>query len=345
MACGLANREHRDEFHGASLIESASNHTAKEGFLREALEVLKATVREWLDDKASRLAAGLSFYTTLSLAPLLLLIVSIVGLVVGPEDVQRALADQAEDLIGESGRELVRTVFANADRSGGILGTVFGLLVLAMGATGMVAQIQEALNLIWGVERLPGSGIRNFLRKRIVSFAAILGIGFLLLVSLVASTAVSLLADWTSGFVGGSETMLRAFDFVISFVLFSVVFAFMYKFLPDVIVHWRDVWIGGVATAGLFVVGKLLVGVYLGSSGTASAYGVFGSLVVVLVWVYYSSQIVFFGAELTQVLARRYGSGIEPEEGARWLPGSDGSGDKERRSVGPGDAPREHGRA
>lgn len=305
------------------------------GFLREAFDILKTTVQKWLDDKASRLAAALSFYTILSLAPLLLLIVSIVGLVVGPDEIQKAVSDQAQSLIGDSGKELVGAVFANADRSSGILGTIFGLLILAFGATGVVAQLQDALNLIWHVERQPGGGVRSFLRKRILSFASILGIGFLLLVSLVASAAISVLADWMSGFVANSESVLRLFDFAVSLVLFSLVFAFMYKFLPDVIIHWRDVWIGGVATAIFFAAGKFLLGVYLGSSSTASAYGAFGSLVVVLVWVYYSSQIVFFGAELTQVLARRYGSGLAPEEGARWLPEAgrrDGQREGERLS-------------
>ena len=181
--------------------------------MREAFDILKTTVQKWLDDKASRLAAALSFYTILSLAPLLLLIVSIGGLVVGPDEIQKAVSDHAQSLIGDSGKELVGAVFANADRSSGILGTIFGLLILAFGATGVVAQLQDALNLIWHVERQPGGGVRSFLRKRILSFASILGIGFLLLVSLVASAAISVLADWMSGFVANSKSVLRLFDF------------------------------------------------------------------------------------------------------------------------------------
>lgn len=295
------------------------------GLLRRAFDLVKAAGREWLDDKASRLAAALSFYTILSLAPLLLLVVSIVGLILGPAETEKALVDQAGSMIGESGEDLVRTVFANADRSGGILGTIVGFVVLAFGATGMVTQVQDTLNLIWEVEPSPGKGVRNTLEKRLVSFVVILAIGVLLLASLVASAAMGVVAQWMDTFLGGSEWILRLLDLAFSLALFSFVFAFTYKFLPDVRIAWGDVWIGGVVTAVLFAVGKFLVGIYLGSSGTGSAYGAFGSLVAVVVWVYYSSQIVFFGAEFTQVYARRYGSGLTPEDGAQWVQGADGT--------------------
>ncbi len=290
------------------------------GVLREIFTVLKKTVQEWLDDKASRLAAALSFYATLSLAPLLLLIVSIVGLVIGESETRGVLAQQAQSLVGDSGKTIVDTVFANADHSSGILGTIFGFVILAFGATGVVGQIQEALNTVWGVERTTGSGVWNFARKRLISFVAILAIGLLLLVSLIAGSALSLVGDWIGGSLGEAQWTLRAFDILFSFVVFSILFTFAYKFLPDVKIRWADVWIGGTATAVLFVIGKFLVSIYLGSKGTASAYGAFGSLVIFLIWVYYSAQVMFFGAEFTQVYARRHGSGLEPEEGAKRIP-------------------------
>lgn len=283
--------------------------------------LLKDTITAWREDKVSRLAAALSFFTILSLVPLLLLIVSMVGLFIGEGRTEEAIVERAGSLVGESGRELVRIILSNADRSaGGVLSAVIGFALLVFGATGVVAQLQEALNVVWGVEPAQG-GVKGFIRKRVLSFGVVLGVGFLLLVSLGFGATVSLVAGLIGDSVGHAELVLRLMDVGSSLVLFTGLFAFMFKFLPDAVIAWRDVGVGALVTAVLMVVGKLLLGVYLGASGTASTYGAFGALVAVLIWIYYSAQIMFLGAEFTQVYAGRHGSQFVPEEHAQLRPG------------------------
>ncbi|MHB9150416.1 MAG: YihY/virulence factor BrkB family protein [Thermoleophilia bacterium] len=231
--------------------------------------------------------------------------------------------------MGESGRELVRIVLANADRSsGGVFSAVAGFAMLVFGATGVVAQLQEALNVVWGVEPA-GGGVKGFIRKRVLSFGVVLGAGLLLLVSLGFGAAVSFIAGLIDDSLGHAGLVLRLMDVGSSLVLFTGLFAFMFKFLPDAVIAWRDVGVGALVTAVLLVIGKFLIGIYLGASSTASTYGAFGTLVVVLIWIYYSAQTMFLGAEFTQVYARLHGSRIVPEEHARWRPGRRVLGDKE----------------
>lgn len=289
--------------------------------MKAAHGLLRDTITAWREDKVSRLAAALSFFSILSLVPLLLLIVSVVGLFIGEGRTEEAVVERAGSLVGESGRELVRIVLSNADRSaGGVLSAVVGFAILVFGATGVVTQLQEALNAIWGVESAEG-GVRGFIRKRLLSFGAVLGVGFLLLVSLGFGAAVSVIAGLVGDPLGNAELVLRLMDVGSSLVLFTGLFAFMFKFLPDAVIAWRDVGVGALVTAVLLVVGKLLIGIYLSSSSTASTYGAFGTLVAVLIWIYYSAQIMFLGAEFTQVYAHRHGSRIVPEAHARWRPG------------------------
>ena len=289
--------------------------------LRNAADFLVAMIKDWLEDDAPSLAAALAFYTLLSLAPLLLIIVSLTGLVVGDDSARSAILDQTQSIVGSEGTRVIRTVLDNAQSTGGgIVGAVAGVAVLLFGATGVFGQLQKALNRAWEVEPIPGHGVRNFLAKRLLSLTAVIGIGFLLLVSLALSAAITAIAGWAGDYVGAPELLLRIGDVTFSLVVFFLFFVFAFKVLPDVEVSWKDVWVGALVTAVLFIVGKTLIGLYLGHTSTASSYGAFGSLVVLLVWIYYSAQVLFLGAEFTQVWARRYGSRLRPEEGAQWLP-------------------------
>lgn len=281
----------------------------------EVLSLLKETFREWREDKASRLAAALAYYTVLSLAPLLIIVVAFVGFFYGSEEAQAEIAAQATEALGERGAEAVTDMLASASGPGaGIVATLIGVATLLLGATGVFGQLQAALNQIWDVEEKKGGGIGGLLRSRLLSFGMILGIGFLLLVSLVLSAAVGALTNFFAENLPVPSFVLALSDFALSFLLVSLLFALMYRLLPDAEVAWGDVWVGALFTAFLFAAGKLALGFYLGNSAVGSAYGAAGSLVVVLVWVYYSAQILLFGAEFTQVYANRHGSRIVPTE-------------------------------
>ena len=197
-----------------------------------------------------------------------------------------------------------------------MIATLVGIIILMVGAAGVVGQLQISLNTIWGVQLKPGQGIWGLIRQRFISFAMILGIGFLLLVSLVISAVLSSLTQVLGTFLGGTALVAHGLDLVVSFTFVSVLFAMIYKFLPDVQIHWQDVWIGAAITSFLFTIGKFLIGLYLGTSGVTSIYGVAASLITILLWVYYSSLIFFLGAEFTHIFAKDYGSGVLPSENA-----------------------------
>ena len=280
--------------------------------------LLKESFKEWKDDGALDLGASLAYYTIFSLAPMLLIALSIASLFWDRGQLQGQLVGQMEGLVGRQGAEAVQTMLANASREGsGVVGTIIGFVTILFGATGLFAALQKTLNRIWEVEAKPDQGIWSFVRTRILSFGMVLGIGFLLLVSLVFSTAVAALDQWAQGMVPGAEVLFRVLTFVVSIALITGLFAMIFKFLPDVKIQWRDVWVGAAATALLFTIGKFLIGLYLGRSTVASSYGAAGSVIILLLWVYYSAQILFFGAEFTQVYASRYGSMIQPDEHAR----------------------------
>lgn len=285
--------------------------------LKAGFDVLKESFKEWKDDDALQLGAALAYYTIFSLAPLLLIAISVAGLFFGREAAQGQIVHQIDQLVGRQGAAAIQTMVANAGRYGsGVLGTAVGIVTILFGATGVFVQLQNALNRIWNVEARPGQGIWSFLRTRFLSFGMVLGVGFLLLVSLVISAAISALDSWVTGLFPGAEVLIGIASFLIGLAFITLLFAMIFKFLPDVEIAWRDVWVGAAVTTALFLVGKVLIGLYLGNSSVASGYGAAGSLVVLLLWIYYSTQILFFGAELTEVYAARYGSRIVPSEHA-----------------------------
>jgi membrane protein len=280
-------------------------------------DLVKETFSEWSKDKASRLAAALSYYTIFSVAPLLIIAVAVAGLVFGREAATRQLTAEAQGLLGPQGAEAIQTLLQNAGKTGaGIVATVVGIGTLLLGASGAFAQLQDALNTIWEVKPKPGRGIRGMLRDRFLSFSLVLAIGFLLLVSLILSAALAAVGKYLAGVLPLSSALMQGLNFALSFAATTFLFALIFKVLPDVRIRWRDVWIGAAVTALLFSIGRFLIGLYLGRSSVSSAYGAAGSLVVVLVWVYYSAQILLLGAEFTQVYASKFGRGMTPKPNA-----------------------------
>lgn len=275
--------------------------------------LLKTTFAEWQEDKASRLAAALAYYTIFSMAPLVIIVLGIIGFVFGQDLAGNYLIEQVQSLVGQHGAELVQSIIENASQpSTSIIATLIGLGTLLFGATGVFAQLQDALNTVWGVTPRPDKGIIKIIETRFTSLTIVLGIGFLLLVSLIISAVLSAL----NGLVFSGLPLGQAINIVVSFGVITFLFAMIYKILPDVKIQWSDVWIGSAVTALLFVFGKFLLGFYLGNQSFGSTYGAAGSILILLLWVYYSAQIFLFGAEFTQVYAKRYGSRIMPDEDA-----------------------------
>jgi membrane protein len=248
----------------------------------------------------------------------LIIVIAVAGFAFGREAAQNQIVETIQGMIGEDGAQAIQGMIQNASNKPqtGMISTLLGIITLVIGAGGVVGQLQTSLNKIWGVAPKRGQGLWGFVRQRFISFAMILGIGFLLLVSLVVSTLLAAFTQLMGALLGGSAVIAHALDLLVSFVFVTALFAMIYKFLPDVRIQWRDVWIGAALTAFLFTIGKSLIGLYLGSSGVTSAYGAAGSLITVLLWVYYSSLIFFLGAEFTQVYATQYGSGVAPSEHA-----------------------------
>ncbi|HET9622277.1 MAG TPA: YihY/virulence factor BrkB family protein [Kofleriaceae bacterium] len=281
------------------------------------MDVLKETGNDWIDDKAPRLAASLALYTLMSLAPLLILAVSVAGLMFGDDAARGQIAHQLSGVLGAKGALAIQDILANAKApSSGVLGTVVGLALALFGASGVFGELQGTLNTIWDVDTKPGRGVMGFLRDRFFSFTLVLGVAFLLLVSLVLSAVLATVGAYFEHRLPGGSVMWQIVNFGVSFGVTTLLFAMIYKIVPDVTIQWRDVWIGALATAALFTLGKLGIALYVGRSTVASPFGAAGSLVALVVWVYYSAQILFFGAELTQVYARRRGARIEPTKNA-----------------------------
>lgn len=279
--------------------------------------LLKETFKEWQDDKVTRLAAALAYYTMLSLAPLLIIVVSIAGFVFGEAAAAGEISAQISATVGESAADLIETAIAQAGQPGsGMFATIIGVITLILGATGVFAQLQDAMNTVWDVQPRPDQGVGGMVKKRITALAMVLGIGFLLLVSLTVSALLRGLNEYLSGVLPGGAIVWQVVNFVVSLAVITLLFAMIFKYLPDVHVSWGDVWVGALVTAILFTIGQFLLGFYFGSSAVGSAYGAAGSLVALLVWVYYSALIMFFGAEFTQVYARHQGARIVPDEGA-----------------------------
>jgi membrane protein len=285
---------------------------------KEILPILKETASEWMEDQAQSLGAALAYYTVFSLAPLLLIAIAIAGFFFGREAAQGQIFDQLRGLLGEASGKAMQDMVQNANTkpATGVMAALIGAVTLLFGASGVFGQLQTSLNSIWGVQPKPGRGVLGIIQDRILSFGFILVVGFLLLVSLLFTATIALVGEWFGGMVPGMEALIQILNSVLSLALITLLFATIFKFLPDAKIAWRDVWIGAFITAVLFTVGKFALGLYLGKSGVASSYGAAGSLIVLLLWVYYSSQILFFGAEFTQVYANRFGSHVAPADNA-----------------------------
>lgn len=275
------------------------------------IELLKQTFKEWQEDKASRLAAALAYYTAFSIAPLLVIVIAIAAFFLGEQAAQGQIVGKIQGLVGNNAAEAIQSMIQNSQKpTTGIVATLISVGVLLFGATNVFAQLQDALNTIWEVT--PKPGVKGLVKARFISFAMILGVGFLLLVSLVLSTFLSVVGSYLGGLFPDLQFIWSILNFIISFAVITLLFAMIYKFLPDVKITWSDVGIGAAITALLFTIGKSLLGLYLANSSIASTYGAAGSFVVLLLWVNYSAQILLFGAEFTQVYANKYGSKIVP---------------------------------
>jgi membrane protein len=285
--------------------------------IKTAWSMTKQTFSEWSNDKGGRLGAALSYYTVFSLAPLLLVIISIAGLVFGREAAEGSLFGQLSGLIGADAARLIQSAVAKASNTkGGVLGSIVGVVVLLAGATGVVSELQGALDTVWKVQPKPNRGIWGVVRTRLLSVAMILSLGFLLLVSLVVSAVLAALSGWLRATFGDVAVLSWLVDAVVALIVISTLIALIYKILPDAKVAWRDVWVGAVATAILFMIGKYLIGIYIGRASVGSAFGAAGSLAVLLVWIYYSAQLILLGAEFTRVYANRFGAKVLPSKHA-----------------------------
>lgn len=275
-----------------------------------AFGLAKTAVNAWLDDYAPSMGAALSYYTLFSIAPMLLIVIAVAGLVFGVEAVQGQIFGQLRGLLGDDAAKSIQELLASVSQPAeGIVATVIGLALVLVGATSVFGELQDALDRIWRAPaRAKGSGLWALLRSRLLSFGMILGIAFLLMVSLVFSAAMAALGKWWGGAFGDWEVLAQLLNVVLSFVLSTAVFAMIYKMMPRVKVQWPDVWLGAAVTSLLFTVGKFLIGLYIGRSGVASGFGAAGSLVIVLIWVYYSAQIFLLGAEFTWAYANTHGS-------------------------------------
>jgi membrane protein len=298
----------RDEL---ETIEARAGIPARAGVAREILSLMKKTVFAWINDYAPSMGAALAYYTMFSIAPLLLIVITIAGWVFGPEAARGEIVEQLSGLMGEDGAKAAEGMLAAVGKSGGgIWATVFGIFLLIFGATTVLAELQSNLDRIWKMpEKEKSSGLWGFLRARLLSFGLILGIAFLLMVSLLVSAGIAAIGRWYEVYLGNYELVLQGLDFVVSFFLFTTLFATIYKFMPQARVAWSDVWIGAAFTTVLFIVGKTLIGLYIGKSGIASGFGAAASMVVMLIWVYYSAQIFLLGAEFTHAYWEEIGSG------------------------------------
>jgi len=281
---------------------------------RVVWSLVSETFFEWMEDRAPRLGAALAFYTVFALAPGLLVITALAALLLGKDAAQVQIIDQVQELVGFSGAQAVQAAIESArDAGGSLAATTFGAITLLFALWGVFGELQDALNTIWGVTTRPGRGVIGAIKARFWSAAMVVGIGFLLIVSLAASAWLAALGTFVSRGLPLPAGVMETGNALLSFAVITCMFATIYKLLPDVKIAWGNVWTGAAVTALLFTLGKTLIGLYLGRSAVASVYGAAGSLIVILLWVYYSAQIVFFGAEFTKVYSRRFGTVVVPD--------------------------------
>src|SRR6266480_1363715 len=285
-------------------------------FVANSISLLKQTFSEWLEDKVPQLGAALAYYTVFSLAPLVLLLLAIVGFLFrnDPAGAWQKVTEQMSYFLDKSAVDVVQDIAQKASQPNkGVVATSIGILLALFGASGVFGQLQDALNTIWSVKAKPGVGIMGFIRSRFLSFAMVAGVCFLLLVSLVLESLLKSLSHYVQAMLPGGIVIALVVYSIFDLAVVVLLFACIFKFLPDVKIQWRDVWIGAVMTAIFFAIGKWALGLYLGSGTAASAYGAASSLITLLLWIYYSSQILLFGAEFTQVYAAEFGSPIKPD--------------------------------
>jgi membrane protein len=278
--------------------------------LRALLDLCKQSLASWRADYAQSMGAALAYYTVFSLAPLILIVIAVVGLVFGRDEVRGEIMEQISDLMGAEGAHAVQVMLEHLNRpTQGVVATVVGVGVLLFGATKVFGELQDAFDRIWRAPvRANANGLLDFVRARLLSFSVIMGIGFLLIASLIINAALAALGEWWAPYFGGWAQLAQHVNTAFGFATMTVGFAMIFKVMPRVSVLWRDGWVGALVTAVLFAIGKYLIGLYIGKTGIASGYGAAGSLVVVLVWVYYSAQIFLLGVEFTWVYAHEYGS-------------------------------------
>ncbi len=291
----------------------------------EIWQLLKTTCVEWWQDDTFRFAASLAFYTIFSLAPVLLIAVGVASLFLARETATEKIIAEVQKMIGDNGAQAIKQVLdASSGLGKSVSAIVTGVVTFLLGASAVFAELQTALNRIWDVESDPKSGIiLKVVFDRLRSFALALGVGFLLLVSLVLSAALTALHDYLNNWMPGVPALWQGVNIMVSFLAVGLLFAMIYKYLPDAKITWTNVWIGAAVTAALFTAGKYLISLYIGQTAMGSAFGAAGSFAVLLIWIYYSALICFFGAEFTQVYARRTGRGIQPKESARRLGNKD----------------------
>ena len=287
--------------------------------LKRTIKLLAQTGNEWIEDKAPQLGASIAFYTVFSLAPLILLVMSVFSLTLHKNTVaQDKIKSQVAQFAGSSSADVVGNIVQNnaSQPKKGILATVVGVVIALFGASGVFGALQDSLNTIWAVRAKPGQGIMGYIRARFISFAMVGGVCFLLLVSLAVSSLIEGFSNKINHALPGGTVLTTIINLVLNLLIITLLFAMIFKYLPDVKIAWRDVWIGAALTTVFFIVGKWGLGIYLGSGGASSAYGAAGAMISTLIWVYYTSQIVLFGAEFTQVYASEFGSHIQPEDHA-----------------------------
>lgn len=286
---------------------------------KSILGLIKATFKDWTEDKASRLGAALAYYAIFSIGPILVVTIAIAGWVFGDAASQGQVTSALRGVLGEDSAKLIEGMLKSANSTGsGIIAGVIGLVTLLLGAMGIFGQLKDALNTIWEVKPA-SSGIMGAIKKNGLSFLMVLGVGLLLLASMVINTLLSALGPFISQNIPGGALLWNIVNYAVTLALIAVVFAAMFKILPNVQFAWKDALIGGAVTSGLFLIGQFALGLYFGIAPPGSAFGAAASLVIVLVWIYYSAQILFLGAEFTQVYANQYGAGVEPEAGAHFV--------------------------
>jgi membrane protein len=298
------------------IVAGADALIPKRSYQKNIFSLLKNTATEWIADKCPQLGAALAYYTVFSLAPLVLVLLAVFGIVFGSNQTAREkIIGQLSYVLDPSGIKVMEEIASNVSKTKtGILATSIGIILGLLGASGVFGQLQDALNTIWSVKPKPGAGLWDFLRKRFLSFSMVGGVCFLMLVSLTIESLLRGLHHYLQNLFPGGNILGLAIFLLFDLAVIVLLFAMIFRYLPDVRIPWRDVWVGAALTAGLFVLGKFALGLYLGSGSAGSPYGAAGSLITLLLWIYYAAQIVLFGAEFTQVYANTYGSRLEPEE-------------------------------